>query len=1196
MEAANKNYVDNQILTHAADDAIHITASQNTLLDGITVTYAEINTLAGLSGNIQTSLDSKLDLAGGTMTGAITLAGPPTANLHAVTKQYVDDADATKLSLAGGTMTGDIVLSGDPTLNLHPATKQYVDTSVSTHGTDDSLHLTSAQNAWIDAITATSAEVNNLVGTTSSVQTQLDSKLALAGGNMTGDIVFDATHNVYVSKVPVNPTELVNKTYVDSLFTGRDWKDSVTDINLVDDSLSTPPLTPAVGDVYIIGNSATGDWLGKDGYATYWDGTAWVFLQNRAVAVGDRFGVALISTTVPTGGLAGTAGTIVTITDATVGAIQYSTDVLTAGTSVLVFDPDSSKFGVTYTYTDEGNWVPTNTSVNLSAGDALSLNGNTLNVLYSNGLTLSGNSLTLALEPNTALAFSGTNNLEILLDGTTLTQSSTGLKITDSIITDINDKVSKTQSNTVTGSIVIDAAGTLQTNATISVAADVVNKGYVDAADANLQTQVDSLNTTVTTLNTDPVTKTYVDTQDATKVNKAGDTMTGALVLSGDPTLGLHSATKQYVDNNLSSHATDASLHLTSAQNTWIDAITASSTEVNYLAGVTSAIQTQLDGKLNLTGGTLTGVLALAADPTTNLEAATKQYVDNNDALKVNKAGDTLTGFLTLHSDPTAALHPATKQYADALNTSLTTYVDTQDATKVNKAGDTMTGALVLSGDPVNNLEAATKQYVDGEITTLTTYVDTADTNLQSQIDSINTTVNTLNTDPVTKTYVDTQDSTKLALAGGTMTGYITLHADPAQALHPATKQYVDSVAQGLASRPSVRLATTGNLAAVYDNGTLGVNATLTASTNGALTVDGLAANTGDRILVRAQTNAAENGDYVVQQTGDATTPFILKRVETVDESSEIPSSYFFVEDGNTLEGTGWVFVVDNPITFTIGTDPITVNQFSGQGSIIAGNGLTLTGNTLDINTASTSRIVVNADNIDLATTGVSPGTFTKVTVDGYGRVTSASSPTTLTGYGIIDGQPLNANLTSLSGVSTTGLLVMDSTNTVTTKAIAVSGVGLTITNGSGANSGNITIASNATDASTAGAVVARDASGNFSANTITAALSGNATTATTLETARDISVAGDATSPVVSFNGSANVSLNVTLTDTGVTAGTYTQVSVDSKGRVVSATSPTTIAGYGITDAASITYVDTKVAELEAKLNDLYLYLQTRA
>ena len=93
----------------------------------------------------QTTADAALPVAGGTMTGKITLDGAPTTNLHAATKKYVDDnaggADATAraaaaaaqttadaaLPIAGGTMTGTLILSGDPTRNLHAATKKYVD-------------------------------------------------------------------------------------------------------------------------------------------------------------------------------------------------------------------------------------------------------------------------------------------------------------------------------------------------------------------------------------------------------------------------------------------------------------------------------------------------------------------------------------------------------------------------------------------------------------------------------------------------------------------------------------------------------------------------------------------------------------------------------------------------------------------------------------------------------------------------------------------------------------------------------------------------------------------------------------------------------------------------------------------------------------------------------------------------------------
>ena len=76
-----------------------------------------------------------------------------------------------------------------------------------------------------------------------------------------------------------------------------------------------------------------------------------------------------------------------------------------------------------------------------------------------------------------------------------------------------------------------------------------------------------------------------------------------------------------------------------------------------------------------------------------------------------------------------------------------------------------------------------------------------------------------------------------------------------------------------------------------------------------------------------------------------------------------------------------------------------------------------------------------------------------------------------------------------------------------------------------------VTTANTATSANSANSVVYRDASGNFSAGTVTAALAGNATTATTLQTARTISLSGDV-SGSVSFNGSQNVDISAVIAD----------------------------------------------------------------
>lgn len=243
--------------------------------------------------------------------------------------------------------------------------------------------------------------------------------------------------------------------------------------------------------------------------------------------------------------------------------------------------------------------------------------------------------------------------------------------------------------------------------------------------------------------------------------------------------------------------------------------------------------------------------------------------------------------------------------------------------------------------------------------------------------------------------------------------------ATPTEDTDAANKGYVDSVAQGIHVHTSVRYATTTALPAyTYNNGTSGVGATITATSNGALSIDGATPSQGDRILVKDETsgNAPYNGIYVVTVVGDGSTAFVLTRATDLDEAAEFPGAFEFVTSGAVNADTGYVCTTDLPIT--VGTTAIAWSQFSGAGQITAGDGLTKTGNTIDVVTASTNRIVVNADSIDLATTGVAAGDYTKVTVDTYGRVTAGSSPTTLSGYGITDAQPLDATLTALAGVT----------------------------------------------------------------------------------------------------------------------------------------------------------------------------------
>jgi len=163
----------------------------------------------------------------------------------------------------------------------------------------------------------------------------------------------------------------------------------------------------------------------------------------------------------------------------------------------------------------------------------------------------------------------------------------------------------------------------------------------------------------------------------------------------------------------------------------------------------------------------------------------------------------------------------------------------------------------------------------------------------------------------------------------------------PVNGLDAANKSYVDSARTGLDVKASVKVATTGpiNLAADLAPGD---------------EIDGYTLVAGDRVLVKNQSTASENGIYEVQSDGS------IVRADDADSNAEVtPGLFTFVEQGTLNADSGWVLITDAPIT--VGSTALDFSLFSVAGNILAGDGLSKTGDVLNVNVGTGIEIVGDA-------------------------------------------------------------------------------------------------------------------------------------------------------------------------------------------------------------------------------------------
>ena len=203
-----------------------------------------------------------------------------------------------------------------------------------------------------------------------------------------------------------------------------------------------------------------------------------------------------------------------------------------------------------------------------------------------------------------------------------------------------------------------------------------------------------------------------------------------------------------------------------------------------------------------------------------------------------------------------------------------------------------------------------------------------------------------------------------------------------------AAKTYIDNTRSGLEVKDSVVVATTANI-----------------TLSGTQTIDGIAVTAGQRVLVKDQTTASQNGIYVVSAS-------TWSRSADADTAAELNSGvFFFVEKGTVNADNGFVMTQDTAITF--GSTAITFAQFSGAGQITAGNGLAKSGDTLLVNTGT--GITVTSDNIVIDTAWTGQAAITTVGTIGTGTWNGIAISATYGGTG------LNTSSATGVGIVTSG-------------------------------------------------------------------------------------------------------------------------------------------------------------------------------
>ena len=482
------------------------------------------------------------------------------------------------------------------------------------------------------------------------------------------------------------------------------------------------------------------------------------------------------------------------------------------------------------------------------------------------------------------------------------------------------------------------------------------------------------------------------------------------------------------IGNGLTGSSYDGSLAVTIAIDTSVVAtLTGSQTLTNKSMSGSANTFTNLPNNAltnsSITLGSTTVSLGATATSVTNLELITPTIASivNTGTLTLPTSTDTLVGRATTDTFTNKSISGSTNTFTNIPNNGLTNSSLTIGSTAISLGATSLTLAgltsVAVTQDPTSALQLATKQYVDTLVASGIHY---------------HTPVRVESPTNLNATYADGgTNSNIIQIANGTditFFGYTPVVGDQfttttGNGLTAGTQYWIVAL---VGSACQISLTYGGAVITGLTNGSptlpsvinAGVGATLTnAGAQVALAIDGVTLSVSDRVLVYTQTNAIQNGVYVVTSVGSGATNWILTRSSDTDTYGLTSSttlgegSTFFVQQGAT--GAGETYTCNNAGSIFFGQTNITFVQISATQIYSAGTGLTLSGTTFSI-----------------TNTGVSNGSYgtassvPTIAINSQGQITSASNTAiAINGNQITSGTVgssyISGSYTGITGVGT---------------------------------------------------------------------------------------------------------------------------------------------------------------------------------